>query len=588
MFSNADVDFLVNLVLSGEWKDVEFYIQFLISHYEQFLNSDNKISNIIVEKLYELLVKVKTQKFYEALEFNDYETAIVILTKEITGLSKHLPPLHFKHMQKLFNHREAFRELKIELASGTIGGQDESCVKYRNVVATDVREQLNELLNMYGSMSSMSTKVKASTNINHFFGGSSSGTDRAPTVVEEARGWKRKAGSLESESEPEFELAARSPVKRVPDICFSPHPSNLEFIPEPPVEKPIVKKRKVDRAQQGLSYIKKSPTSAAPAIPPSDNAATSSAPQKLGNMDVLLEAFDIMAHSPKETTTPTFKQTKTAFQPFHETAALKSSKASKPPKPRQPKLDAAVEQKITDSLDFQSIKPTKTIKPVRKLCTGGITSTPAIRERMIKVLEQYKTPVTWETIQHKVSGNRAKVWATLCMFVNEGLVTQTGKGRRGHPYKYVMKNGVTVDSVQGEIEDKFKKLDYEAMKLHRQYREKQQEEIQIQKQQEYFNGVPQAPVRSQQPLASTQPISTATITSSHILPGFTPQQHPDVPKLVSPDQLNAFRPARTLSPPQQFRSFTSFDSIIPQAHRNRSIGYSGSTTAATVMSSPAH
>jgi predicted transcriptional regulator len=191
--------------------------------------------------------------------------------------------------------------------------------------------------------------------------------------------------------------------------------------------------------------------------------------QKLvGNMDVLLEAFDIVDHD---------KEPKQAYQNFHEVTPAKV-------KHKQPKLDASIEQKITESLDFQSIKPTRTIKPVRKLCTGGITSTPAIRERMIKVLEQYKTPVTWETIQHKVSGNRAKVWATLCMFVNEGLVTQTGKGRRGHPYKYIMRAGVTVDSVQGEMENKFKKLDHEAMRLHKQYREKQQEEIQHQQETE--------------------------------------------------------------------------------------------------------
>ncbi|KAL0481572.1 hypothetical protein AKO1_012304 [Acrasis kona] len=110
-------------------------------------------------------------------------------------------------------------------------------------------------------------------------------------------------------------------------------------------------------------------------------------------------------------------------------------------------------------------RSTAGIKPTQKLCTGGITSTPALRERLIKILEQYHgLPVTWEDIQRKVSGNRAKVWATLCMFVNEGVVTQTGKGRRGQPYKYILNLRLT-----NELEKKFKEMDKESIELHQRY-----------------------------------------------------------------------------------------------------------------------
>jgi hypothetical protein len=533
LFSSADVDFLVNLVLSGEWKDVEFYIQFLISHYEKFLNNHNTLTENIVEKLYELLVKVKSQKFYEALEFNDNDTAISVLTKEITTISQRLPSFPFKHLQNLFNDRNAFREHKLNMAreSGMHGGSDDSCIKYRNTVATEIREQLNELLNMYGSLNSADTRR-----------GRLSSKSYEPNVVDEARGWKRKTPSTIIASEPELEGTPKTP------ISFSPHPSNLDYTEE----EPMLKKRKMKKTMSPVS---------------TENPIAKPQSAKLGNMDVLLEAFDMMAQEKGQAPPPS-----KAFQPFNEINL--STKPAKPVRNKQPKLDATVEQKITESLDFQSIKPTKTIKPVRKLCTGGITSTPAIRERMIKVLEQYKTPVTWETIQHKVSGNRAKVWATLCMFVNEGIVLQTGKGRRGHPYKYIMKTGVTSDSVQGEMETKFKKLDHEAMKLHKQYREKQQEEMQHIRQKELQH-------KQQSP-----PKPVFQIQENPVPIGFAPQQHPDVAKLISPRS----QPYGLPSVPTPFRPFHTFDTSGSQMYRNVSrpvVSFSG-TTRPTAVSSPAH
>src|SRR3989338_3115436 len=204
IFSSADVDFLVNLTLRAEWKDVEFYIQFLISHYEQFLNKNNYISEIIVARLYELLVRVKSQKFYEAIENYDRDTAIAVLTAEITPVSKHLSPFHLIHLQRMYNDRSVFLEYKMNVARefGIGIAADDSCVKYRNIIATELREQLNELLNMYG----------ASFGDSHSQRGRSSETNAYILNTEQSpRGWKRK-------------LSNATPTHL---HTFSPQPSSL-------------------------------------------------------------------------------------------------------------------------------------------------------------------------------------------------------------------------------------------------------------------------------------------------------------------------------------------------------------------------
>lgn len=72
-FSASDVDLLVRLVLAGEWYNVEFYFNFLISHYQNFMKISSDRCNInqtakIINSLYDLLVNIKVQQYFEALE----------------------------------------------------------------------------------------------------------------------------------------------------------------------------------------------------------------------------------------------------------------------------------------------------------------------------------------------------------------------------------------------------------------------------------------------------------------------------------------------------------------------------------------
>jgi len=106
-FSDKDVELLARLVQSGDWTTVQYYFHFLISHYEQFLpqhRSQHCISNLtcssellvlrtdlmnnhqdqqlpsisclynnartasILDNLNGLLVNIKVQQYFEALE----------------------------------------------------------------------------------------------------------------------------------------------------------------------------------------------------------------------------------------------------------------------------------------------------------------------------------------------------------------------------------------------------------------------------------------------------------------------------------------------------------------------------------------
>lgn len=134
-----------------------------------------------------------------------------------------------------------------------------------------------------------------------------------------------------------------------------------------------------------------------------------------------------------------------------------------------------IDKMISDMIENKFPNQTP-IKPTVKLSTKGITSTPAIRERMIEVFENNKgQPILWEQIQAKVSGNRAKVWATLCMFVNEGLILQVGKGRRGHPFRYIARPGIAKGQFQ-LLEEKFKQMDKDSLLLHKQLKAQQKQE----------------------------------------------------------------------------------------------------------------
>ena len=71
VFSESDIDLLVRLVLAGEWDNVEFYFNFLISHYQKYSDVSSTYHNRtshIIHSLYELMVNVKIQKYFEALE----------------------------------------------------------------------------------------------------------------------------------------------------------------------------------------------------------------------------------------------------------------------------------------------------------------------------------------------------------------------------------------------------------------------------------------------------------------------------------------------------------------------------------------
>lgn len=115
---------------------------------------------------------------------------------------------------------------------------------------------------------------------------------------------------------------------------------------------------------------------------------------------------------------------------------------------------------------------TKSIKPMSKLLKLGITSTPTLRKRLIKVLidSGHNCPMVWEDILSKVSGNRAKIWSTLCLFVNARLVNQTGKGRRGLPFKYALAEYVT-ESHFMDMEMEWERIDAEGKRVHKALQE---------------------------------------------------------------------------------------------------------------------
>lgn len=62
-------------------------------------------------------------------------------------------------------------------------------------------------------------------------------------------------------------------------------------------------------------------------------------------------------------------------------------------------------------------------------------------QRVIEFFLQNKGFLRWNIIQMSVEGNKSKLWYTLCMFVNEGLVEQIGKGKRNDPYFYKLASG---------------------------------------------------------------------------------------------------------------------------------------------------
>lgn len=130
------------------------------------------------------------------------------------------------------------------------------------------------------------------------------------------------------------------------------------------------------------------------------------------------------------------------------------------------------------------VTSTRPIKPTSKLMKLGITSTPTLRKRMIKVLfeNRHEEPMVWDEILSKIPGNRAKIWSTLCLFVNEGFVVQSGKGRRGLPFKYRLAECVTEEHFE-MMEPQWKIIDAEGKVVHRALQEERRRKRRLLKQQ---------------------------------------------------------------------------------------------------------
>jgi hypothetical protein len=543
VFSSNDVDLLVRLVLAGEWTHVEFYFNFLISHYQRYndISYQARTSNII-HSLYELMVNVKVQKYFEALEryvplcdlssvqspltftyySDDTNTVTQLITVDLPLLSNFVHPHLYSQLRIFARDRNAFRNYKQTILRLE---ENASCVKFRNLVANDVRASLDNLITMY------------SKDDRHHHPDTSQHT---PEVYSNSNvsGSKRKYGVIDEQ------------------------PDNSD-----------------------TTAVTASGTSTSESEDPWKKRRLNEDPSK---MDVLLQAFDIVNSpenpptlsqtSPKAPVSERRNSTSSSKPPVKRRKSISSSTSTNIGSSKKSKVDPDLEKRVTDSLDFKGINSQKSIKPTVKLCTGGITSTPALRERMFKVLEQFDTPCTWESIQSRVSGNRAKVWATLCMLVNAGVVIQTGKGRRGHPYKYMLSPELTIERLP-QLESKFRTLDYEAQKIHKQYKQemqKQQMQDQIaqqkqqqqqQQQQAEQNAKKQEPVRKLArpailPLTTvpTQPLSVVQLNSSvsphrPINSGFVfpPLSVPSVPPV----------PSDSKSPPNAIAA----PSIMPQQHQ---------------------
>lgn len=97
-------------------------------------------------------------------------------------------------------------------------------------------------------------------------------------------------------------------------------------------------------------------------------------------------------------------------------------------------------------------------KPLAKLFARKIGSSVSLRQRVLHLFIEEKKWLTWNYILTKVKGNRAMIWATLCIFVNIGFIAQIGTGKRNSPYRYHIVSGITFKRLLS-LEDKFQAID---------------------------------------------------------------------------------------------------------------------------------
>lgn len=104
-------------------------------------------------------------------------------------------------------------------------------------------------------------------------------------------------------------------------------------------------------------------------------------------------------------------------------------------------------------------------RPNSKLTSDGVPSTPALRERIRQMcFENRYSEFTWEHILKTVKGNRAKIWVTVCRFVDAGLLIQSGMGRRNNPFRYTVPEHVEEQNFI-RMEDSFCHMDEMAKKV---------------------------------------------------------------------------------------------------------------------------
>lgn len=126
----------------------------------------------------------------------------------------------------------------------------------------------------------------------------------------------------------------------------------------------------------------------------------------------------------------------------------------------------------SDSEDMSRFKESvrSTSQPHSKLAMEGVASTPAIRKRIREMaFEKKDNDITWGHILKNVTGNRAKIWMAVYRFVDHGLLIQSGKGRRNHPYRYRVPEEVT-ESDFIRLEPEFQNIDVIAKKVRLQMR----------------------------------------------------------------------------------------------------------------------
>ncbi|KAL9647672.1 hypothetical protein ABK040_015161 [Willaertia magna] len=452
-----DICNLLFAIHNGNFNDAVYFLQFLIEHFEQVGNNSlqvnsgtNNVNNTktvnqtcknFIKLFKEMILEIKTQHYFENLEHfvkgDDNEVYVNEILNNLTELSQSgLFDLekeidHCNYYQKLLNfflEPKSFLIFKKE----KLNDKFDSFLSFREKLIEDLKEKLNsELLLFYNKKQVTNEmlkqrferenlkKKKRSTTSNHLL----------------ASKWEQQQSYLlENNENATVNNKKKRKVLNQQNIVNNNATINngMEIIP------PLT--LSINNEDSNSSSGGTSSTSGS-------NVNHLLLQQQYGNNNIL-------PHNRR-------KNSKRG-----DSASQQSMNHVMSVRKNNPMLD----REITSKLDFKGIDSENNIKPVKKLYTGGISSSKTLRERMFYVLEQHKNgaALTWDQIQSEIQGNRAKIWATLCMLVNFNIVVQEGLGRRGRPFKYRLNSNVKKDELE-KFEETFQQLDREAQRIHKEY-----------------------------------------------------------------------------------------------------------------------